>query len=95
LAKSGFELEFDKELKNNTGTKEELAQKILEGTDWGIEQKESLREYTKEPVSRGCVVEDPNLLFVPVLEPTTAPVSLQGKYVYVTYSFTKESRGEV
>ena len=95
LAKSGFELEFDKELKNNTGTKEELAQKILEGTDWGIEQKESLREYTKEPVSRGCVVEDPNLLFVPVLEPTATPVSLQGKYVYVTYFFTKESRGEV
>ena len=36
LSKTGFNLEFDTELENNQGTATELAEKILEGTDWQI-----------------------------------------------------------
>lgn len=36
LSKNGFNLEFDTELMNNQGSTFELAQRILEGTDWGV-----------------------------------------------------------
>ena len=37
LAKSGFELDFKEELGNNSGTANELVSKILEGTDWSLD----------------------------------------------------------
>ena len=39
LSKTGFELEFDNELMNNQGTVQELAGRVLEGTDWKLAGK--------------------------------------------------------
>lgn len=36
LSKTGFNLEFDTELQNNQGTAQELAEKVLEGSDWKL-----------------------------------------------------------
>lgn len=36
LSKNGFNFIFDAELQNNLGTSEELAAKLLEGTDWDV-----------------------------------------------------------
>lgn len=36
LSKTGFSLEFDNELQNNQGTAQELAQKVLDGTNWKL-----------------------------------------------------------
>lgn len=52
LSKSGFNLEFNIELENNTGTVWELGEYILEGTDWKIDKEstELLRQTIEEPV---------------------------------------------
>lgn len=41
LSKNGFNLEFDTELMNNQGSAQELAAKILEGTDWKVDEANS------------------------------------------------------
>ena len=52
LSKSGFNLEFDVELENNTGTVIELGEKILAESDWQIAQSKSdiIRQYIEEPL---------------------------------------------
>ena len=52
LSKSGFELEFDNELENNMGTINELAERILEGSDWQYQNENKLivRQYLEEPL---------------------------------------------
>ena len=52
LSKSGFNLEFDTELENNTGTVTELGEKILAESDWAIKPGASsiIRQYIEEPL---------------------------------------------
>lgn len=50
LSKNGFNLEFDNELQNNTGTINELADRILEGTDWKRGPDTILDQKIEEPV---------------------------------------------
>lgn len=50
LSKNGFSLEFDGELQNNTGTINELAAAILEGTDWKLGEETILNQTLEEPV---------------------------------------------
>ena len=51
LSKSGFSLEFDAELENNTGTVEELAEVILEESDWQLKSTGlKLRQTVEEPL---------------------------------------------
>ena len=51
LGKTGFNLEFDNELLNNSGTISELGARVLEGTDWKISGSQGiiLQEH-EEPV---------------------------------------------
>lgn len=41
LSKTGFNLEFDTELENNMGTVQELAERIVDGTDWQVDNNNS------------------------------------------------------
>ena len=43
---------FDSELGNNEGTAQELVEKVLEGTDWTLDKKESqgIQQKKEEPV---------------------------------------------
>ena len=50
LSKTGFELEFDNELMNNQGTVQELAERVLEGTDWTVGQCDEVLQKKEEPV---------------------------------------------
>lgn len=50
LSKNGFNLEFDTELENNMGTIDELAEKVLTGTDWNLGQCDTLVQYQEEPL---------------------------------------------
>ena len=52
LGKTGFNLVFDTELMNNQGTITELAEKILEGTDWTVDKENStlLRQTEEDPL---------------------------------------------
>ena len=42
LGKTGFNLEFDNELLNNSGTISELGARVLEGTDWKISESQGI-----------------------------------------------------
>ena len=48
LSKTGFELEFKTELENNQGTVTELAEKILDGTDWEVIKNNPIRAFNDE-----------------------------------------------
>lgn len=50
LSKNGYDLIFDNELQNNSGTPEELAQRVLEGTDWTVGYDKTIKQKTEEPV---------------------------------------------
>lgn len=92
LAKSGFELEFDKELWYSTDTKDKLAELILDGTDWKVGQSDALLEYTKEPVFRGQL--DPNIILESMLPSNWPNIELkEDSYVYVPYSEAKKTEG--
>ena len=50
LSKTGFDIELDNELENNTGTITELGQVVLDGTDWVIDldRSDTLRQTREE-----------------------------------------------
>lgn len=52
LSKTGFDIELDADLNNNQGTAEELAQKVLEGTDWVVDLNscQTIQQEKEEPV---------------------------------------------
>lgn len=51
LSKTGFELEFSNELMNNSGTIKELAERVVEGTDWQISSNtDIIKQELEEPV---------------------------------------------
>ena len=52
LSKNGFNLVFDTELENNSGTVLELGQAVLEGTDWSLDTENSdiIQQTKEEPV---------------------------------------------
>ena len=59
LARNGYGITFSTELNNNQGTVTELAEKVLENTDWVVDKEDSdiLRQKICEPIYE-CVVTD-------------------------------------
>lgn len=84
LSKTGFNLEFDQELNNNQGTAQELAEKVLEGTDWMVDKDNSdhILQTIEEPLykatlSKSLKVKDKN---------NVENIIAQGKIIYLFYS---------
>ena len=52
LSKNGFNLTFDTELENNSGTVLELGEAVLEGTDWTLDttNSDTIQQKKEEPV---------------------------------------------
>lgn len=52
LSKNGFNLVFDTELENNSGTVLELAERVLDGTDWSLDaiNSDTIQQKKEEPV---------------------------------------------
>lgn len=51
LSKNGYELEFNSELQNNSGTAGELMEKVLDGSGWQpAAEQQSIIQYQEEPV---------------------------------------------
>lgn len=48
LSKNGYDIELNNSLMNNSGTVEELAEKILRGTNWDVGDCDNLTETTNE-----------------------------------------------
>lgn len=57
LSKTGFSLEFDQKLNNNQGTAQELAKKVLDGTDWVVDTDNSdhILQTIEEPLYKALL----------------------------------------
>lgn len=58
LSRTGFNLEFATELQNNIGTAQDLAEKVLEGTDWQFLPGDTIYQEIEEPVYEVKVLKD-------------------------------------
>ena len=74
LSKNGYDLEFDTKLENNQGTVTELAQKVIEGTDWQLDVAGSdvIQQEKEEPVYESKVLRS----FIATNETTGGNISI-------------------
>lgn len=84
LSKNGFNLVLDDELENNCGTVTELAQTILDGTDWALDAEncDIIQQKKEEPVYEADTLVDWTLIDQTTQQQATIPVN---KKVLVYY----------
>lgn len=84
LSKTGYNLVFDTELKNGQGTIRDLAERVLEGSDWSVgEDSEIIRQLKEEPLYEIELGEDLEAYDVFSEASITIP---SGKTIYAFYS---------
>ena len=90
LSKVGYNITLDQSLNNNQGTAIELGKKVLEGTDWQVDEANSdlLQQYIQEPMYI-CEVADTTTITVLDLDTNQdKPLSLTNEIpIYVFYSY--------
>ncbi len=93
LSKNGYNLTFDNELNNNQGTAAELAEKVLEDTDWQLEQPDLFRQLVDEPIYLAELVTDSGIEIINATgdgtEVPTAPCD-----IYLFYTYVKNKNGK-
>lgn len=79
LAKNGFSLTFDSELNNNIGTAPQLAEKVLEGTDWQLDEEgcDIIQQEKEEPVYEVTLKND--FLVNRDSSPSATGITIEGK----------------
>ena len=96
LGKVGYNLTFDSELNNNQGTITELAQKILESTDWQVDVANSdiLKQRIREPLYK-CTVSSVASGFRVLNLDTNKSVGLEkNEVIYVFYNYIANKNGK-
>lgn len=93
LSKTGFSLEFDQKLNNNQGTAQELAKKVLEGTDWVVDTDNSdhILQTIEEPLYRATLTQN---LDAKDKNGVTKTI-LGGSIIYLFYSVVQEKKSYV
>ena len=83
LSKNGFDLEFNTELFNNQGTIFYLGKKIVEGTDWTIDEENStfLRAYVEDQLLICRIITSKPIMGTNLLTGTTQKINVND-YVY-------------
>ena len=93
LSKTGFSLEFDQKLNNNQGTAQELAKKVLEGTDWVVDTGSSdhILQTIEEPLYSATLTQN-----LDVKDKNDAPKTiLGGSVIYLFYSVVQEKKSYI
>lgn len=93
LSKTGFSLEFDQKLNNNQGTAQELAKKVLEGTDWVVDTNSSdhILQTIEEPLYSAKLVND-----LDVKDKNNATKTITGgSIIYLFYSVVQEKKSYI
>lgn len=93
LSKTGFSLEFDQKLNNNQGTAQELAKKVLEGTDWVVDTDNSdhILQTVEEPLYRATLTQNLNAKD----KNGTIKTILGGSVIYLFYSVVQEKKSYI
>ena len=93
LSKNGYNLTFDNELNNNQGTAAELAEKVLEGTDWQLGQPDLFKQLVEEPIYLAELNTDSGIEIINATgdgaEIPTAPCD-----IYLFYTYVKNKNGK-
>ena len=93
LSKTGFSLEFDQKLNNNQGTAQELAKKVLEGTDWIVDTDNSdhILQTIEEPLYRATITQN-----LDAKDKNGAiKTILGGSIIYLFYSVVQEKKSYI
>lgn len=103
LSKTGFSLEFDQKLNNNQGTAQELAKKVLDGTDWVVDTGSSdhILQTIEEPLYKALLKKsitvknekDEDITITLEKDPQTG--TLIYVPIYVFYSVVQEKKSYV
>lgn len=93
LSKTGFSLEFDQKLNNNQGTAQELAKKVLEGTDWAVDTDNSdhILQTIEEPLYRATLTQNLDAKD----KNGTIKTILGGSVIYLFYSVVQEKKSYI
>ena len=86
LSRGGYNIQFDKELENNTKTPEEFIAEILKGTDWALGNFSEFFEYTTEAVYEYKVLE--GLVLSPLFGGQSI-ILKGGETVFIPYSIVQ------
>ena len=86
LAKLGYNVTLDTELNNNQGTVVELAKRVLENTDWQVDEENSdlLVQYVQEPLYTAILTNDISVLNLDTNKPVTIH---SGEVIYIFYNY--------
>lgn len=95
LSKSGFNIQLDTELENNMGTIEELAETILEDSDWKLKEGASdiLTQYKEEPLYAIQLKE--SITATELLNKEKTITIEAGKIIYVFYSIIANKNPDI
>lgn len=95
LSKTGYNLVFDAELNNNTGSVNELAAAILEGTDWTVDETAGqLQETIEEPLYELVLNRDIIAWKIEDVNQTSSITIKAGSKIYPFYSCVKNSTAD-
>lgn len=90
LSKTGFNLEFDADLNNNQGTAKELAAEVLKGTDWTIDECDTIRQTIEEPLFEATVKDGKS--FSATDKNGVEKTFSAGNTIYVFYSVVQNKK---
>ena len=91
LSKTGYNLTFDSELNNNQGTAAELAEKVLENTEWQFGGADTFKQLIAEPIYVAQLVGNATIINVNGNED---PIPTPDKDIYLFYSYVKNQNGK-
>ena len=93
LSKNGYDLTFDAELNNNQGTAKELAKKVLEDTDWILDESSSVGcQLVTEPIYKAQILSTTGLEIVNT--DNTDETIESGQDIYLFYSYVANKNGK-
>ena len=93
LSKNGYNLTFDSELNNNHGTAQELAEKVLENTDWRLGEVDIEKQYVEEPIYKATLESTSNVIIINASDDGT-PIPEEGSSIYLFYNYIKNQDGK-
>ena len=94
LARNGYGITLNSELNNNQGTITELAEKVLEDTDWVVDKDKSdlLRQTLSEPIYQ-CQVTNSSFQALNTDTNQMETIS-QNEHIYIFYSYIANAKTE-
>lgn len=93
LSKNGYNLTFDSELNNNQGTASELAEKVLENSDWRLKSSDTFKQLIAEPIYKAILVSPNNVEIINVNSNSAASFNNNAN-IYIFYTYVKNQSGQ-